>query len=736
MAEAGARRATPEFAANAPTPQFPQARYSGSPSAGMGRREEGGSVRTGSQPAWSAPASSALSARTGSRRTGSSRTKGTTRRLGVGMVDMPTIASVDPALAVMERAEVAENKRYCGKCGKPVGRSRDGQGGRTEGFCRTCGSRYNFSPKLSKGDLVAGQYEVVGCIAHGGLGWIYLARDRNVNNRWVVLKGLLDSGDKEAMAAAVAETRFLASVEHPNIVQIFNFVEHDHLGYIVMEYVGGSSLKDLLKDRRAAAGNQANPMPVAQGVAYLIEILPALGYLHDNGMVYCDLKPDNIIQQQDSLKLIDLGGVRRIDDPEGAIYGTIGFQAPEIAELGPSVASDLYTVGRTMAVLVLDFRGYQRELVHALPPPEHTPVFQRYDSLYRFLLRATDPNPDARFQSAEEMSEQLTGVLREIVAIDTGKPRTGLSTLFVPPPKPDPAGADWRTLPGVAVVSEDAAASFLASMQVNDPAEVLDVLARSPHRTVEVDLRATKALIEQGALENAFRVLASVEKKDPWDWRVHWYRGLAHLANRDPAQAWPEFDAVYGEIPGELAPKLALGVTAEYARDAPTAAASYDVVSKTDPGFTAAAFGLGRARVAMGDRAGAVEAFNRVAHNSISYVDAQVGAARALAGTEGHAPPTVDELVQASDKVDSLHLEGERKTGLVREFLETALSMVRSKKVAPNPSISVAGEPFTERRLQLGLEKAYRMLARMADDEDERIGLVDMANRVRPRTLF
>lgn len=87
-----------------------------------------------------------------------------------------------------------------------------------------------------------------GCIAHGGLGWVYLAVDKNVNDRPVVLKGLVHSGDAEAQAIAMAERQFLAEVVHPQIVQIFNFVEHkdqhgNPVGYIVMEYVGGQSLK-------------------------------------------------------------------------------------------------------------------------------------------------------------------------------------------------------------------------------------------------------------------------------------------------------------------------------------------------------------------------------------------------------------------------------------------------------------------------------------------------------------
>jgi serine/threonine-protein kinase PknG len=321
-------------------------------------------------PSGSGPASAATSGSS----SGSSRASGSTRsrargrgssrsargRLGAGLVDIPPVPYRDPASAVLADPQVPEGKRFCSSCDQPVGRGRDGHPGLAEGFCRNCGTGFSFSPKLEPGELVAGQYEVLGCLAHGGLGWIYLAKDHNVSDRWVVLKGLLNTGDADAMATAVAERQFLAEVEHPNIVRIYNFVQHadrrtgELAGYIVMEYVGGKSLKQILVDARQAGGS----VPLSHALAYAIEVLPALGYLHDHGLVYCDFKPDNVIQTEEQLKLIDMGGVRRIDSDE-AIYGTVGYQAPEIEADGPSVSSDLYTVGRALAVMTFEFRGFQ-----------------------------------------------------------------------------------------------------------------------------------------------------------------------------------------------------------------------------------------------------------------------------------------------------------------------------------------------------------------------------------------
>ncbi len=112
-------------------------------------------------------------------------------------------------------------------------------------------------------------------------------------------------------------------------MKIFNFVEHDDkngdppVGYIVMEYVGGTSLKQ-------AKGHK---LPVAQAIAYMLEILPALGYLHSVGLVYNDLKPENIMVTEEQLKLIDLGAVSRLNS-YGFLYGTPDTRLPRSSRLG------------------------------------------------------------------------------------------------------------------------------------------------------------------------------------------------------------------------------------------------------------------------------------------------------------------------------------------------------------------------------------------------------------------
>nr|WP_202485902.1 serine/threonine-protein kinase [Streptomyces sp. SID4985] len=708
-------------------------------------------------------------------------------RLGAGLVAVPQVPRPDPRAMVLENPQVPERKRYCSRsdCGAPVGRARGERPGRTEGFCTKCGHPYSFVPKLRGGDIVHGQYEVAGCLAHGGLGWIYLAVDRAVSDRWVVLKGLLDTGDEDAMEAAISERRFLAEIEHAGIVRIYNFVEHlDQRtgsldGYIVMEYVGGKSLKEIANARRTPEGRR-DPLPVEQACAYGIEALEALGHLHSRNLLYCDFKVDNAIQTEDQLKLIDMGAVRRIDDEESAIYGTVGYQAPEVADVGPSPASDLYTVGRTLAVLTFDFQGYTTVYADSLPDPDTIEVFRRYESFYRFLVRATDPDPARRFASAQEMAEQLTGVLREVVSLQTGQPRPALSTLFGPevrvtdtelfpvlngdvsrlgtrgtgrtPPAPPPAlvrpvdtAAAALALAVPLVDPNDPDAGFLAGLTATAPGELLAALDAAPAQTVETRLRRVRARLELGDSEAALTTLAALEAERPDDWRVVWYRGVTALATGDLAHSALAFDAVYDAFPGEPAPKLALGLCAEVLGQLDNAAEYYRLVWATDPGFVSTAFGLARVRLAAGDRTGAVGTLESVPESSIHYTAARVAAVRARLRQRTAGPgdvPFLDDLTAAAGQIEALDaygLDPARRERLSAEVLGCALDWILSQGRAPGSPAPggrrvLLGSGLDERGLRFGLERAYRTLARLAPGGEERIELVERANRYRPRT--
>jgi len=713
----------------------------------------------------SIPGSAATSTTTGIRGTHTSTGRSSRGNLGAGLVEIPPVPAHDPASAILADPQVAESQRFCSKCEQPVGRARDGQPGLADGFCPNCGTPFSFTPKLQPGDLLGGQYEVLGCLAHGGLGWIYLARDHNVSDSWRVLKGLLNTGDADAMAAAVAERQFLAAVDHPNIVRIYNFVQHtdrrtgDTAGYIVMEYVGGRSLRQILLDER----NAGRSVPVEHALAYALEVLHAFGYLHSLGLVYCDFKPDNVLQSEEMLKLIDMGGVRRIDDVDSPIYGTVGYQAPEIESEGPSPSSDLYTVGRALAVLTFEFTGYTSTYKHTLPDPATVPLLAQQESFYRLVRRATDPDPRRRFASAGEMAEQLTGVLREVLASGDRQPRPSFSLLFSPELQAvgadvgDIDGTGWTTaieaqpstaaiatgLPVPQVNITDPAAGYLATLSTLDPRQLTAALSAAVRgeagtppgvaESAETRLALARALIATGDLDQAATTLtelAAGEHAD--DWRITWYHGLHELAAGKPGAAQAEFDAVYGELPGELAPQLALGFATEAAGDLPTASRYFERVWTVDRSHVSAAFGLARSRLARYDRPGAVAALAAVPPTSSQYVTAQITAVRVHLTRVGHDQLTPGDLREAADRLDRLTLDAARREYLRSEILRAALVAVTAGRTVGDDRL-LGCEP-SEHPLRSGLEQSYRALARMAPDQAQRIALVDRANEVRPRT--
>ncbi|WP_246010646.1 serine/threonine-protein kinase [Nocardia mexicana] len=698
------------------------------------------------------------------------------RPLGAGLVAFPESTATDPIDAVLPDPEVPEDKRFCWKCWRPVGRADSTGPARPAGSCGYCGTSFNFRPLLEPGDLVAGQYEVRGCLAYGGLGWIYLARDRKVARRWVVLKGLQNPLDVEAGVVVLAERQFLSEMAHPAIVKIYNFVTHrtdDNVacGYIVMEYIGGHSLRTLLDQR--APGR----LPVGDAIAYVMEILPALDYLHSCGLAYNDLKPDNIMVTADEVKLIDLGAVAARQSG-GSLYGTVGYQAPEYTRTGPTVASDIYTVGRTLAALTLDMPtdGKGRKLPGL--PREHE-LFRRYPTFGRLLRRATDPDPAQRFPSMFALHRQLDGVLRAVLAEDNdrGYPRPstvfgaargdfGTTTLLRQTdglvdgrhrPPTLHAASVLAALPIPLIGNDDPSVELISPLLHGDPNQAVETLrlhrenmragtiAEPESYELESSLAAVRAYLDLSEADRARAELNRLRSEPHGDWRVDWYTGLADLADGEFASGYGHFDRVLDQVPGEVAPQLALAAAAELlvqagdetgdsARWSRTATEHYRAVWQVDRGMASAAFGLARRQFADGDHAAAVATLQQVPEGSRRYNAARLTAC--LLVTSSPSESTRAGLAEAATWLQALGDDDPRRLQMQAVLLAAALAWLRTGGRSQPRDATILGFRWTDKGLSAGLESILRSIARISPRPVHRYALVDLANRVRPRSWW
>ncbi|MDG4865992.1 tetratricopeptide repeat protein, partial [Streptomyces sp. T-3] len=303
-------------------------------------------------------------------------------------------------------------------------------------------------------------------------------------------------------------------------------------------------------------------------------------------------------------------------------------------------------------------------------------------------------------------------------------------------------------LPVPRVDPSDPNAGFLAGLMASAPAELISALAAAPATSLELRLRELRARLEMGELDSATRSLDDLERTNPDDWRVVWYRGVVSLATGDFESAALSFDGVYDAFPGEPAPKLALGVCAEVLGQLDNAAEYYRLVWTTDPSYVSTAFGLARVQLAAADRRSAVRTLESVPEASIHYTAARVAAVRARLRDQALHEPLLDDLTAAAGQVEALRhfgLDAVRREQLSAEVLGTALDWVLSGSRGSAPPSGqqgqqgaahtvLLGSSLDERGLRFGLERSYRTLARLAQRGEERIELVERANRFRPRT--
>ncbi|MER5597400.1 tetratricopeptide repeat protein, partial [Streptomyces sp. NPDC002265] len=299
-------------------------------------------------------------------------------------------------------------------------------------------------------------------------------------------------------------------------------------------------------------------------------------------------------------------------------------------------------------------------------------------------------------------------------------------------------------LPVPHVDPTDPNAGFLAGLMTSAPAELISALSAVPAPSVETRLRQVRARLEHGDPAAALSSLGALEEERPDDWRVVWYRGVAALVTGDHEGAALSFDAVYDAFPGENAPKLALGLCAEVLGQLDNAAEYYRLVWSTDPSYVSAAFGLARVQLATGDRRAAVRTLESVPESSIHYTAGRVAAVRArlrqrtATSADVSFPEDLSAAAAQVEALDAYGLDPTRREQLSTEVLGCALDWILSGGRASAPTASgeraLLGSGLDERGLRFGLERSYRTLARLATGGEERIDLVERANRYRPRT--
>ena len=668
-----------------------------------------------------------------------------------------------------------------------------------EGFCPACGARYSYRPELAEGDLLRGQYRVMGPIAHGGQGWVYLAEDTHLGDV-VAVKGLLNRYEQDGARLADVERRNLVAIRHPRIVQIRDFVARGDDGgqvtggYIVMDDVGDGTLAKVAEEVRRGE----SVLDIEHVAAYGCQILEAFVHLHADGervFVYGDMKPSNVVHHRDGIKVIDLGGMREQGQSLPPAHVTADYMAPETGtSAAPTVAHDLHTVGVTL-------RELARWAVTEVPGLGTA-------SFDRVVDRAVRTDPGRRFADAREMVGQLRGALREIRALRGKSDPPEPSDHFRPSARllgarlgAVPGIEHWlnrphrdRYAPPVAPVLDLGAptpAEIAACLPVPrpypgdpqaarfevssgyDPDRLLEQEDERPH-SVEISLHNVRVLLGRNTIDDWQRAQEELDTADSIPgpsavrrWRLEWHRALLALRgaelDEDPrqvAEARDHFNEVHLELPGEYAPKLALAYCAEWLGDAtaePTAEELYEAVFARNPAHGGAALGLARLALRARDRRTAIDVLGRVRAGTLDHTVARIASLRIRAARlpgDGDPLPVPTEVDAALAELRGMEgrrpgdgepgLSEDEALRLSTELLEWKLDAVHGLSDRPGLPGSGAGRltaralrrlSAPERALREQLETQYKRLATHHQAE-ARQDLVDLMHAVRPQTVI
>jgi eukaryotic-like serine/threonine-protein kinase len=273
----------------------------------------------------------------------------------------------------------------------------------------------NLEAILEIGSILGYRYEILEMLGLGGMGAVYKARDRELD-RMIALKVIRPdiARHPEALARFRQELLTARQVSHRNVVRIFDIGDADGVKFITMEYVAGRDLRSILSDR--------GKLPLAETLSIVRQICSALGAAHAEGVIHRDLKPGNIMQdEQGKIVVMDFGLARTLEDTAkmtqtGAMLGTVEYMSPEQAMASKLDArSDLFTIGLIFYELLTGDTPYRADSAlaslvkrtqdRAIPVIEVDPTIPQPVS--DMVAKCLEREPDQRFQSADEIIERI-----------------------------------------------------------------------------------------------------------------------------------------------------------------------------------------------------------------------------------------------------------------------------------------------------------------------------------------
>lgn len=265
-----------------------------------------------------------------------------------------------------------------------------------------------------KGQKISDRYQIIKSIGEGGMANVYLAYD-TILDRDVAVKVLRGdlSGDEKFVRRFQREALSASSLSHPNIVEVYDVGEDNGLYYIVMEYIEGRHLKDLLKKR--------GKLTVSEVIDIMLQITDGMSVAHDSYIIHRDIKPQNIMILENGLvKITDFGIAMAMNATQltqtNSVMGSVHYLPPEQASgKGSSLQSDIYSMGIVMYELLagkLPYKGDNaveialKHLKEPLPSiKEELPNLPQ--SIENIIIKATAKNPKNRYADAREMHEDL-----------------------------------------------------------------------------------------------------------------------------------------------------------------------------------------------------------------------------------------------------------------------------------------------------------------------------------------